>query len=746
MKPSSQTSLVRNLGVALFALAFTLGSSHSLALAATSAGTVISNQATINYQDASGNAYTSISNTVTTTVQNVASLTVTAGAGSNYAPGQQVSDSFTLTNTGNGAGIFNVTSIAPPGNAVAGSPTYTFNSNAYTTLAALQAAITAAGNTGAAGSITIGVTYTIANTAVPPLTEATTLTATITYPAAGSAPAQTSASASATQTDNLVADARLDLQKASVQPANAGANIAYTITANNGGAMPAKDLTSVKTLLGAAVPGILITDLVPSFPLGTPLTVSNIVATPNTANGFSSTATAKIYVAPAATGPWTAYTGPGNAAAGTKYIGVFISGGTGGVELAAKPSGSTNGSVSAPQITITFQTTQPTGTGSADANAVVNQADSVIGGNQGASAAVGSNVIGPGIAANTADSVAAITTGGQGIVYPTPSAPQAAPAGTSGASNTVGNSAFAAPGVVTGPLGFPGATGSWNGVATNNNSNDFTAKAFDPAGFNQTNLATVPGPPTGNTLAATALVDVPSSFQNTGNLATNVTIAVTTMPAGWLAQIFAANAAGVIQGTTLSGAASASPTATFSNVASNATLHYVVEYTAPVGTQAFVNQDAVVTATAGGVTNTTHHELILGGPIYLTKTQTLDAATCPNGLAAPGCIITYKVYYYNNAPIGTACTAPVTSVAAAAAGFVTTAGSAVLSEDGAAGGNSWGAATSGLTAALAVDTTAGTTWTGNTLGSTSFTAKIGGASYVFNPGCTGNITFSVVVK
>jgi hypothetical protein len=738
VKLCSQRSLARTLWAPALAVALLLGAAP--AFAATAAGTVISNQATINYTDGNANAYSATSNVVQTTVQNVPTLSVVPAAGTNYAPGQQVVDSFTLNNTGNAAGGFTLSSISTPVGAT--SVSYTYNATSYATLPLLQAALPA--STVAGGNVVIGVKYTIATGDAVGTSEPTTLTATITYPVQTGVTAATSSAASGTETDTVISDARIDLQKSSVNPPDASTNVAYTIKVNDGGSSPAKDLTSVKTLLGAAVPGILITDAIPQFPAGTPLTVNNIAVATSAANGYNGS-TVTIYTSTAAGSGWTTYSGSGNAPAGTKYIGVLISGGASGVELLAKPAGSVTGTVTAPAVTITFQAVQSAASGSGATNAYLNAANSVAGGNQGAAAAVAANVVGPGIPANTADSVAIISaTSNEGILYPTGSTVQAAP--TAGTSNTVGNSSFSQLSVLNGPLGFPAATGSWNGVVANNDNNhDFTAKSFDPIGFNQTNAQTVAGqPPIGNALGATALVDVPSTFQNSGNTPHDIVISVATAT-GWTAQIFNSDASGN-KGTALTGSSVANPTYTFAAVASNATVNYLIEYTAPASAVAFVNVDHSVTATNGAATNVTHHDLILGGPIYLTKTLTLDSGTCPGGTTVvPGCKITYDVYYYNNAPTVTACAAPTTSVLALAGGYFAAAGTAIISEDGSTGTNTWGANTGGLTA-LATDTTAGTTWTGNALASKVFTAKIGGAAYVFNPGCTGHVDFTVTVN
>jgi hypothetical protein len=135
---------------------------------------------------------------------------------------------------------------------------------------------------------------------------------------------------------------------------------------------------------------------------------------------------------------------------------------------------------------------------------------------------------------------------------------------------------------------------------------------------------------------------------------------------------------------------------------------------------------------------------VLGGPIYLTKVLTFDAVSCPGNLAIPGCKLTYTVNYQNNAAPASACGTALTPVAAALAGFLTKAGTFVITEDGTAAPNTWAANTNGLVGP-ATDTTSNT-YTTNTLGSSKFTSTVGGAAGVLNPGCSGAITFSVVIK
>ncbi len=80
----------------------------SPAHAAPPAGTTIGNQATATYTDAASNSYTVSSNPVTTVVQQVASLTLTANGTRVAAPGGQAVFPHVITNTGNGDDSFNL--------------------------------------------------------------------------------------------------------------------------------------------------------------------------------------------------------------------------------------------------------------------------------------------------------------------------------------------------------------------------------------------------------------------------------------------------------------------------------------------------------------------------------------------------------------------------------------------------------------------------------------------------------------
>lgn len=88
----------------------------SLVLAAgTPAGTVISNQATVTYTDSNGNPLSVASNVVTTTVSQVASVTVAPDGSSTASPGDTVFYAHQITNGGNGSDTIDVTAVSSNG-------------------------------------------------------------------------------------------------------------------------------------------------------------------------------------------------------------------------------------------------------------------------------------------------------------------------------------------------------------------------------------------------------------------------------------------------------------------------------------------------------------------------------------------------------------------------------------------------------------------------------------------------------
>lgn len=81
----------------------------------TPAGTVISNQATVTYTDSNGNPLVVASNVVTTTVSQVASVTVAPDGAANADPGDTVWYAHQVTNGGNGTDTINITAASSNG-------------------------------------------------------------------------------------------------------------------------------------------------------------------------------------------------------------------------------------------------------------------------------------------------------------------------------------------------------------------------------------------------------------------------------------------------------------------------------------------------------------------------------------------------------------------------------------------------------------------------------------------------------
>ena len=751
------TRVVRSVGITAALVCCLLVFSERPAAAATAAGTLISNTASATYSDNNGVNYSTQSNTVVVEVQNAPSLTVTTNNGASPGTGTGVpnsclADVYTLTNTGNGAGHFQLPSAPVFGGSDAGSVTTTtyslsINGGPTTsglTFAQLQADLAASpsGLIQPTQTVVITINYCIGNAAVPG-TVTTTLTANIIQKAAdqpnpGGLVDTTSANVSNNYTDTIISDARLDLQKTAVVSGTSSAPVVtYTIAGNNGGGATARMLTSM-TSLGFPTAGVLIADKIPTF-AATTLTLNGApsVAT-NAGNGFPVTATATIYYSTDPTGATSWTTSPTNA----KWIGVFISGGTAALNAHA---GSSAGNVPAAAVTLTFAVNGPTGPGSGNACAVSNIANGVIGGN--ANNASPSQLIGPTINSLINDGTPAAVT-----AIDTAIANGTSLQGPSGASQSTCSAMPANYAVLNGPNGAPGATGSYDGVVAVDNNNDFTAVSFTQPAFTIINNGTVPGTPNGNNFSAVVNnINVPNQVQNSGNIDDKYTIVATAPAGGFTVQLFQDNGSGTGPGATPLGGASAGATSTANNVAvaSGATLLYWAVYSSPSGIQTLKRYDATIVATSvgnGAINNGTHNELY-SGFVALTKTVSIVNNCGSNPLpgpptlpVCPGGTVTYTVDYRNiMVGPGVGNTEPLSAL------LITAAGTLVITEDGTAGTNNWATFTNGLNAP-ATDTTAGTTFTTNVAGSTKFVATIGGASGQLAGGQNGQIVFAVTVK
>jgi len=755
--------------LAVFATSVTVGVTTQSAQpvqAATAPNTTIQNTASATYTDANNVTYTTQSNTVTTLVGNAPTMTVTTNNGASVGTttvtaGQIITDTYTLTNTGNAAGTFAVTAAGVSGagndNASTSSVAYIFNATSYASTALLNAAISSAGATAVNGTITVGVQYTLSATPTNvPGAVTTGLTSNVTYPTAGGATTQTSANASNTYNDTVQSDARLDLQKTSSQGGSSPYDITYTIKANDGGNFPAKALSAaLNNALGFpnALGCAIIVDHVPTYG-GNPPVINGTPAITATAgtNGYpASGTTTAIYYTTNATGSagWTT-TKPGNPA----WVAVFETVTAGTTCLNSNP-GSTAGTVASPAITLSFVVPQPSGPGSGNAGAYINIANGIVGDNQPTE-----HILGPGLPAGTADTGSAtpVTTAGQGFENTT------SEAGPSGASQTTSDKAHQAAAVLNGPTAVTystanlqtsaGWTGSYDGVVTTNTSDDFTEASLTPASFTSINSGTVAGTPNGNTYSSTATVNVANALYNSGNIDDSFTVVATAPTGGWLVQLYPDNA-----GHTGPGAAAyagcTSPAATCTTtiaLTSGQAIQYWAVYTSPSGAQAFVRNDGSIVATSVATpaqTNTTHNEIYTGF-VVLTKSVAVTSNGCPPGVsppaggACPGGVLTYSLDYRNIAVAGNG-----TEVANSGLFLATKPGTLILSEDGAAIGNTWAANTNGLNAAATDTPGTGGPWTSafttNTTGSTAFTCTVGGASFQLQAGWNGVIRFAVTI-
>ncbi len=98
----------------LTALVALVSVSHALAVG-TPAGTVISNQATVTYTDSNGNPLSVASNVVSTTVSQVASVTVAPDRAGNADPGDTIWYAHQVSNGGNGSDTINLTAVSSNG-------------------------------------------------------------------------------------------------------------------------------------------------------------------------------------------------------------------------------------------------------------------------------------------------------------------------------------------------------------------------------------------------------------------------------------------------------------------------------------------------------------------------------------------------------------------------------------------------------------------------------------------------------
>jgi uncharacterized repeat protein (TIGR01451 family) len=189
------------------------------------AGTSISNQASATYTDGSGVSHTVTSNVVQTTVQQVASLTLTQNGAQNATAGSVAYYPHTLTNTGNGGDTFNLTTANSGGFTMSTVQIYADNGSGQPT----GSPITSTGLLNSGAIFRFIVAATLPSTATAAQTNVLTVTGTSVFDA--------SKTAADTDTTTVTNNAVVSVTK-SVSAASGAAGsgpYTYTLTYTNTG-------------------------------------------------------------------------------------------------------------------------------------------------------------------------------------------------------------------------------------------------------------------------------------------------------------------------------------------------------------------------------------------------------------------------------------------------------------------------------------------------------------------------------
>lgn len=263
--------------------------------------------------------------------------------------------------------------------------------------------------------------------------------------------------------------------------------------------------------------------------------------------------------------------------------------------------------------------------------------------------------------------------------------------------------------VLNGPTGTPGATGPTS------NNDDYT---------NKSQLTGILAP-TGGTTTSAATITFNNTLQNTGNANDSFVLTTPTVPAGSTVEISLDNGT---TWTTVSGGASV----TTAVLAPNATQNYQVRVTLPTGQPVLTGFDTVIKATSVADPTKSNNTIdrIYTGYLSLVKTSTVTNSTgigAPTD-AVPGAVIQYNIVYSNISSGG-----GTGSISLAASNVV-------ITEDGNAAPNNWGANTTQVVGS-ASDTNSGTI-TGDTAGSAVLTDTVASLA----AGASGTFTFKRTIK
>ena len=660
------------------------------AQAQTTGGTVISNQASATYSDGGGNNFSSVSNTVTVTVANVAGLAITPDAGSNpsVVPGQTSVDfSFTVTNTSNFATqvrfLASGASVQVTGPATVQAAVIDLNNNGIgagdtdikgnaadvlSASLARNASITVIVRVNVSGTAAAGDTVNVrlgdASTGSPTFDNQTANTSAneVRTSSGASAPAGGEAEARGDISASVQSDVQLRaVMNAPAGPVALGSDITYTLQLCNDGNRVASAVT-----LGA-FSGVYIIVPVPagttlaaanSFPAGTLYTNSLLTTAPLSAT-------------------WS------NAPTGTTTRIAFRVGAT----LADSTCSSNFNFIAT--VTTTDATTPIYAIADAFALNTVSATQTDQTGDT---------------LTNRGDSNANFNEPRRGV----PPAADDAASPTQGYQlpttlQRVGN-------VLIGPAGQPAATGPTD------QNDDYT---------NRSVTAGIAGiAPLGATTAGDT-VDFTNTVRNTGNSNDVFTLTAPTVPAGFTVAISTNGTAGPF--TTVSGGGSVTLPVSFGQQA-----NIVVRVTAPAGQTVLTPFQTVIRATSANTAANSNDTIdrLYTGFLQLTKTATVINGTGVGGAtdAVPGAVIEYSITYTNISSSGGTNNATLTV------------SSLVITENGNNAPNNWGTTTDQVVGS-ASDTLGGTI-TGDAAASTVLTDSVA----TLAPGQSGIFKFRRTIK
>jgi len=652
----------------------------------TPGGTVITNRASATYSDGTNN-FTTVSNTVTTTVSNVAGISITPDAGVNpsVVSGQTgVLFQFSLSNSGNITDNFLFKA--------AGASVRTVTSGT-TTVTVTRAVIDVDGsntiNAGDTDILTNGADVTSANVAQAASTTAL-VEVTVNAGATAGDTVQVLVGDNASQAANLSAnevrtvnvtpvngrredigditatvqeDVLLQLTKTvPAGPVALGSSLAYSLSlANNGNRAAAGQSFNVD---GSPQIGLLVSD---PIPVGTQLLGA---PAPSAPAGYAVVYTTAALTTTPAAAAWTSAAPP---LATVTRIGYFSAAGS----LAAL---STAGPFTFSVIITTTNATTPIG----------NIAD-----------AFGKNFVGGNITDQSGDTVANV--GDQNANFTEGGAP-----GNVDGDGIVQITLLIQSGsVLLGPNGAPAA------VNTTNN-NDFTDQSSTAAN----------GLAPGATTAAADTLTFTNSLQNTGNANDTFRITAPTVPAGFTVSVDP-DGGGALPPTVVSGGGFVDIAVAF-----GVTTNFTTSITAPAGTTVLQGYTTVLMATSANspaATNQTRDNFFPGF-VRVTKTYLVDNLTGAGGPLdpVPGAEIRYDVAYQN-----------VANTTAGVGNATLTAVNVVITEDGNAAPNNWGSTTTHIAATA----TAGTV-SNNAPLNTVFTNNVASLA----PGASGTFTIRRTIQ